>query len=78
MKKSELEIALTAASEDLAGTCKSFHEVLGAFDDEGAALAELLAENEQFCCETCGWWSYSGEIQDEDGNCSDCSEEISG
>lgn len=74
MKKSELEIA----AEDLAGTCKSFHEVLGAFDDYGDALAKYLEENEQFCCEACGWWSYPGELQDEDGNCSDCSEEICG
>jgi hypothetical protein len=67
MNKLELEIA----AQDLAGTCKSMSEVVDS-DEEEDELSAFLDTNEQFLCATCSWWSYSGEIQDEDGNCSDC------
>ena len=35
-------------------------------------------ENEIFLCEGCGWWSYSGEVQEEREGITMCEECIEG
>lgn len=60
---------------DLEGTCKNIEDVV--LEATGRELDDLTIgelqeiDNCVMCCETCGWWFSTGEV-DEDGNCEDC------
>ena len=65
----DIQSRADAIADHLLGTCNPLpDEVL---DTEG--LAEALDEL-VLCCETCGWWVESHEI-DDSGNCEDCAGE---
>lgn len=66
-------------SEELNGTCNSLDEVLQSLFgiDSTQVPTELLTEldGEVFCCEACGWWCETNELEDEDHICRDCRDE---
>ena len=65
----------------LQGTCNSLDDGVQTIFGEDFSSFNLSSENHEqidneiFLCETCGWWCEMSESGDEDGNCTDCSED---
>lgn len=61
---------------DLLGTCKSLDEVCREYgiteDDLSQDELETL-DDHTMCCDSCGWWVESNEI-DDNGECQDCTD----
>ena len=63
-------------SEELLGTCTALTDVVQDGEENDPAFCKELDEL-IFCCDSCGWWSETGE-QDDNGNCESCAESQAG
>lgn len=62
----DVQARAQALADELLGTCDGLPEHVLDDGDLASALDELV-----LCCECCGWWCESHEIDDR-GNCEDC------
>lgn len=61
------------AADDLLGSCQSLSDVVECGEDSDQAFCEAV-DALVMCCDCCGWWVETGDLDDQ-GNCSDCADE---